>query len=187
MWQNKLYILLQKIVIFLIGIFLTIFSIFTFLALCSFHPEDPSFNSSATIPNIANWMGIFGSHISDLLFQIIGIAAFFLCLILFKIGVRISSRGSKKDIITKNILLPIFLLSSSTFLAFLPEPDWWIFSSLGGVNGFFLLHTIFLPQILTAFLALLLSIATFLHIIEIKISDIIYFYRFFQYFYQIYF
>jgi S-DNA-T family DNA segregation ATPase FtsK/SpoIIIE len=180
MWQNKLYILLQKIVIFLIGIFLTIFSIFTFLALCSFHPEDPSFNSSVTIPNIANWMGNFGSHISDLLFQIIGISAFFLCFTLFKIGVRISSRGSKKDIILKIILLPIFLLSLSTFLAIFPEPDWWIFSSLGGVNGFFLLHKIFLPQILTAFLALLLAIVTFLKIIEIKISDIIYFYRFFN-------
>ncbi|MDB2550913.1 DNA translocase FtsK 4TM domain-containing protein, partial [Rickettsiales bacterium] len=178
MWQNKLYILLQKIVIFLMGIFLILSSIFTFLALCSFHPEDPSFNSSSTIGHVENWMGIVGSHISDLLFQIIGITAFLLCFVLFRIGIKISSRGSKKDIVIKFILLPIFTLSLSSFFAIFPEPDWWIFSSLGGVNGFFILNKLFLPQIITTFIALLIAIVTFLKIIEVTISDIIYSYRF---------
>jgi len=109
MWQNKLHILLRKIVIFFIGIILIIFSIFTFLSLLSFHPEDPSFNSSSTFGEVNNLVGIFGSHISDLIFQIMGFSGFFLCFILLKIGIKISSRGVKKNIIVKLILLPLLL------------------------------------------------------------------------------
>jgi S-DNA-T family DNA segregation ATPase FtsK/SpoIIIE len=178
MWQNKLHILLQKIVIFLIGIFLIIFSIFTFFSLLGFNPEDPSFNSSSTSGEVKNWMGISGSHISDLLFQTIGFSAFFLCFMIFKIGVKISSRGSKKNIVMKFILLPIFILSLSTFFAIFPEPDWWIFSTPGGVNGFFIINKIFLPEIVAAFLGLVIAIFTMLAIIEVKISDISYFIRF---------
>jgi S-DNA-T family DNA segregation ATPase FtsK/SpoIIIE len=178
MWQNKLHILLRKIVIFFIGIILIIFSIFTFLSLLSFHPEDPSFNSSSTFGEVNNLVGIFGSHISDLIFQIMGFSGFFLCFILLKIGIKISSRGVKKNIIVKLILLPLFILSLSSFFAIFPEPDWWIFSSLGGVNGLFVINKIFLPKIITAFLGLIIAISITLVIIEVKIRDVLYFARF---------
>tara|TARA_Y100000385_G_scaffold37119_1_gene34632 strand:- start:93 stop:2396 length:2304 start_codon:yes stop_codon:yes gene_type:complete len=178
MWQNKLHILLIKIGIFSMGIFLTIFSIFTFLSLLSFNPEDPSFNSSSTSGEVGNWMGLLGSHISDLIFQIMGFSGFFLCFILLKIGIKISSRGSKKNILIKLILLPLFILSLSSFFAIFPEPDWWIFSSLGGINGFFVINKIFFSNIITAFFSLIIAIFTMLVIIEVQIKDIIYFYRF---------
>ena len=57
---------------------------------------------------------IYGSHIADLIFQIIGLSGFFLSVILLKIGIKISSRGSKKNIIIKLILLPIFILFLSS-------------------------------------------------------------------------
>ena len=167
MWQSKAYILLQKITIFLIGILLITFSVFTFLALCSFNPNDPSLNSSSTIIDVNNWMGFPGSYISDILFQIMGLSSFLFCIILFKIGLKISSRGEKKNIIIKIILLPLSLLSFSVFLAILPEPNWWIFVNLGGVNGEFLINKIFLPKLLTAFLALIFSIMMML-IMEIR-------------------
>lgn len=178
MWQSKAYILLQKITIFLIGILLITFSIFTFLALCSFNPNDPSLNSSSTIIDVNNWMGFPGSYISDILFQIMGLSSFLFCIILFKIGLKISSRGEKKNIIIKIILLPLSLLSFSVFLAILPEPNWWIFVNLGGVNGEFLINKIFLPKLLTAFLALIFSIMMMLIIMEISFNDIRYFIRF---------
>ena len=142
------------------GIFLTIFSIFTFLSLLSFNPEDPSFNSSSTSGEVGNWMGLLGSHISDLIFQIMGFSGFFLCFILLKIGIKISSRGSKKNILIKLILLPLFILSLSSFFAIFPEPDWWIFSSLGGINGFFVINKIFFSNIITAFFSLIIAIFT---------------------------
>ena len=124
-------------------------------------------------------MGVFGSHISDLLFQLIGLAAFFLCLILFSFGSKIASRNGIHHFALKLFLAPFCLLSFSLFFSLIPEPSWWVFNGLGGVNGKFILAKLnFLPHIFTALLAFVTSIILLSVVIEITLKDWQYFFRY---------
>ncbi len=180
--SDRIYYLILKLLNRLFGVALIIASFILFLALFSFDANDPSFNSISSEDRINNWMGVFGSHIADLLFQMLGLSAFFLCLIIFSLGAKIASRYQVKNLLPKLILSPFCLLSFSAFFAFLPEPGWWNFSSLGGVNGQFILskidHLIKLPNYLNAFIALILSVILLSIIIEASISDWKYFFRY---------
>jgi S-DNA-T family DNA segregation ATPase FtsK/SpoIIIE len=180
--SDRIYYLILKLLKRLFGVALAITSFVLFLALFSFDANDPSFNSISSEDRINNWMGVFGSHIADLLFQMLGLSAFFLCLIIFSLGAKIASRYQVKNLLPKLILTPFCLLSFSAFFAFLPEPSWWTFSGLGGVNGQFILskidHLVKLPNYLNAFIALILSVILLSIIIEASISDWKYFFRY---------
>lgn len=175
MWQDKAYSIILILLRRLSGLGLVIFSFVTTLALFSFDCADPSFNSVSTEDYISNWMGEFGSHIADLLFQLIGVAAFFCCLILFSIGSKMMGRFGVKHLLPKIIIIPFCILCFATFFAIIPQPDWWNFNSFGGVNGSFILAKIsFVPRIFTATAALLFAIILISIIMEISIADWIY-------------
>ena len=179
MWQDKAYHIILILLRRLFGLGLVIFSFVTVLALFSFSSDDPSFNSASTEDYINNWMGEFGSHVADLLFQLIGIAAFFLCLIIFSIGSRMMSRFGARHLLPKTIIMPFCILCFATFFAIIPQPDWWSFNSFGGVNGGFILTKVsFLPHIVTALIALSLAIILISVIMEISVADWIYFLRY---------
>ena len=179
MWQEKFHITLIKIFNRFFGVFAVVFSVIILLSLLSFQPSDVSFNTSSTSGEIKNWMGAFGSHISDLLFQLIGLAAFFLCLILFSLGIKIASKARVQYLALKLILVPFCLLSFSVFFAVMHEPDWWIFNSLGGINGRFVLSRLkFMPHKLTFILSFLFSLVLLSVIIEITLRDWKYFFRY---------
>jgi S-DNA-T family DNA segregation ATPase FtsK/SpoIIIE len=64
-------------------------SLLLFLALVTYHATDPSLNTAAdpTVPRIIhNWVGIFGSNLSDLLLQSLGLTAFLIPVWLGAIG-----------------------------------------------------------------------------------------------------
>jgi S-DNA-T family DNA segregation ATPase FtsK/SpoIIIE len=61
------------------------------LALLSYSPHDASFNVSAQTPEVhpaRNWIGPAGAYSADLLFQILGYAAFVLPMGIFALGLR---------------------------------------------------------------------------------------------------
>jgi len=179
MWQEKLYITIIKLLFRLLGISSCILSFVILLALFSFNSSDISFNTTSTTGEISNWVGNFGSHISDLLFQLIGLSAFFFCLILFSWGSKIASKNGIRRFALKLFLAPFCLLSLSLLFSLLPDPDWWMFNSLGGVNGKFILAKLnFLPNILSGFLAIISSIILLSLVIEIKLKDWQYFFRY---------
>lgn len=61
----------------------------------------------------------------------------------------------------------------------MPQPGWWEFNSLGGVNGHFILaKTAFMPKLATVLFAIILGVIALSIIIEISISDWIYFFRY---------
>ncbi|MFT6220290.1 MAG: S-DNA-T family DNA segregation ATPase FtsK/SpoIIIE, partial [Rickettsiales bacterium] len=179
MWQEKLYITIIKLLFRFFGIASCILSIVILLALFSFDFSDSSFNATSTNLEINNWMGNFGSHISDLLFQLIGFSAFFLCLILFSLGIKIASKNGIRHLALKMFLTPFCLLNFSLFFALFYEPDWWMLGSLGGVNGSFIIAQIdFLPHILIAFVSFVFSVILLSTIIEITLKDWQYFFRY---------
>ncbi len=64
-----------------LGVVLALVSVLLFLALATYHPIDPSLNTSTdpiTPHQVHNWVGLFGATLSDLLLQFIGITAFLL-------------------------------------------------------------------------------------------------------------
>ncbi len=176
---DKIYQIILRLLLRLFGIVLIGFSLACSLALFSFSSEDPSFNTVSTQDHINNWMGSFGSHISDLSLQLIGLSAFFLCLIIFSIGTKISSRNGVRNLLPKIILTPFCILCWSVFFSTLPQPAWWEFNGLGGVNGHFILAKItFMPLAATSAVALIFSIILTSIIIEIALGDWIYFFRY---------
>lgn len=56
------------------------------VSLATYHPDDPSFNTSSPILPPQNATGLYGAHIADLCFQCLGFAAWFLPAILAIVG-----------------------------------------------------------------------------------------------------
>jgi S-DNA-T family DNA segregation ATPase FtsK/SpoIIIE len=72
-----------------LGLVLLLVSVLLLLALATWHASDPSLNT-ATDPTppypVHNWVGLFGSYLSDLMLQTLGLTAFLLPLWLGAIG-----------------------------------------------------------------------------------------------------
>ena len=177
--QDRTYNIILILLVRLLGLCLAGFALVLILALLSFNSSDPSFNTVSTEGQISNWVGSFGSHFADLSFQLIGLSAFFLCLIFFTIGVKMASRQGNSYLIQKIILTPFAILCLATFFATLPQPEWWDFNSLGGVNGSYILAKFkTFPKVATSILSLFLSLLTLSVIIEISFADWVYFLRY---------
>ncbi len=75
----------------LIGFGGLIVAVLLALSLLSYSPADPSFNVAAASPAggpVRNWIGPFGAHLADLIFQLCGYTAFLLPIALFVVGMR---------------------------------------------------------------------------------------------------
>ena len=73
----------------LVGIFIVLTSIFIFISLVTYSPEDPNFifPEKTTIKNL---MGSKGSFVSDLLFQSFGLASMMIPITFFFTGIVIA-------------------------------------------------------------------------------------------------
>jgi S-DNA-T family DNA segregation ATPase FtsK/SpoIIIE len=75
----------------LVGFLLFVSALLLFLALASYSPLDPSFNSASVLTGsraARNWIGVVGALISDLVLQGFGIGAFLLPIFSAVLGVR---------------------------------------------------------------------------------------------------
>jgi len=75
----------------LLGFLLCVSALLLFLALASYSPLDPSFNSASVLTGsrvARNWIGIVGAYGSDLLLQFFGVGAFLLPVIAAGMGIR---------------------------------------------------------------------------------------------------
>lgn len=83
-----------------LGLVLSLISVLLILALATYHPADPSFNTASGADPahaVHNWIGLFGSYLSDELFQSFGITVFLLPLWIAGLGwswMRSRSGGS---------------------------------------------------------------------------------------------
>jgi S-DNA-T family DNA segregation ATPase FtsK/SpoIIIE len=72
-----------------LGLVLTLASILLLLSLVTYHPADPSLNTSADAalaPGVQNWIGLFGAGLSDLSLQFLGLTAFLVPLWMGSLG-----------------------------------------------------------------------------------------------------
>src|SRR6266700_401905 len=131
----------------LIGFLMFVSATLLFLALASYSPQDPSFNTAGTVTSDTahNWIGLFGALLSDLLLQSIGIVIFVVPVMIALLGARwfksrmVASPGAKM------IGAAILMIFSPALLGLLPGHLRWfhavsIEGLLGRIVGDVLLH-----------------------------------------------
>src|SRR5579872_3885687 len=132
----------------LVGFLLCISALLLFLALASYSPLDPSFNSASVLTGsraARNWIGVVGAMVSDLVLQGFGIGAFLLPIFSTVLGIRwFRSRRVPSPIakVLGGLWLIIFV---PALLALLPGHLRWmnaipIEGLFGRVVGDFLIH-----------------------------------------------
>lgn len=123
----------------LLGFLLCVSALLLFLALASYSPLDPSFNSASVLTGsrvTRNWIGLVGAYGSDLLLQFFGIGAFLLPA--FAVGMGIRWFNSRKVVSpTAKLLGGIWLLMFvPAFLGLIAGHSRWMGSvQLEGVMG----------------------------------------------------
>jgi S-DNA-T family DNA segregation ATPase FtsK/SpoIIIE len=132
----------------LIGFLMCVFALLLFLALVSYSPLDPSWNSASVLTGshaARNWIGVVGAFGADMLLQFFGVGAFLLVIFPTMLGVRWFRSMKVQSPLAKSlggIWLAMFV---PALLALLPGHLRWmhvipIEGLLGRVVGDFMIH-----------------------------------------------
>jgi S-DNA-T family DNA segregation ATPase FtsK/SpoIIIE len=132
----------------LVGFLLCVSALLLFLALASYSPLDPSFNSASvltTVRGARNWIGIVGAVISDLCLQCLGIGAFLLPVFPAVLGARWFRSRKVQSPVAKSLGGIWLLIFVPAFFSLLPGHMRWLRvipmeGLLGRVVGDFLIH-----------------------------------------------
>jgi len=132
----------------LIGFLLLVSAALLFLALVSYSPVDPSFNSASSLTSshaARNWIGIVGAIGSDLLLQASGIGIFIAPFLLALLGARWFRSRKTSSPLAKAIGATWLLVFVPALLALLPGHLRWrhvipVEGLLGRIVGDFLIH-----------------------------------------------
>lgn len=138
-----------KRIVQLSGWILWVFALLLTLALISYNPSDPSFNTSSTQPP-TNLLGYIGAHLSDMLIQWVGIASFFPVIVFMAWGWRIIKYQHLQGFILRIITTLFALPVSAAVIAAIPlfitsnfSPQWPSEAGVGGSVGFVIAQTSF--------------------------------------------
>ena len=107
-------------------------------ALLSYHPADPSLNTTAgeDVVAINNWLGAGGAYLSDILLQTLGAASYFIAIAFGVWGYRVIKRLPLSQMGGKITLLLVSVLAGAIVLARIPSFESWGHGAyLGGSAG----------------------------------------------------
>jgi S-DNA-T family DNA segregation ATPase FtsK/SpoIIIE len=132
----------------LTGFLLCVSALLLFLALVSYSPLDPSFNSASVLTEThaaRNWIGVVGASASDLVLQLFGIGAFLLPVFPALLGAKWFRSRPIQSPLAKGIGGIWLLTFVPAFLALLPGHLRWLHEIpveglVGRVVGDFLIH-----------------------------------------------
>ncbi len=116
-----------------------------FLSLCliSYHPQDPSWNSVTGATHAHNLTGLAGSYIADLCFQLLGLSAFSLPILLWLLAWKWMRSRPIEAAGIKVFGSVVFFLSISTALSIRPLWHPWNGAfSVGGVVGILIANSL---------------------------------------------
>jgi S-DNA-T family DNA segregation ATPase FtsK/SpoIIIE len=141
------------------------------LALASYTPTDPSFNTVGRYVSgrpAHNWTGMVGAYLADAMLQLIGVAAFFLPLVLGRLGICWMRSRPAGSPLAKTIGLAMWVVFAPAAIALLPGAMLWRHSlpvegTSGRLLADFLVHYLNLPGaaiVLTLMVAVSLYLAT---------------------------
>jgi S-DNA-T family DNA segregation ATPase FtsK/SpoIIIE len=113
----------------LIGFLLCVSGLLLFLALASYSPLDPSFNSASVLTGsraARNWVGLVGAVVSDLMLQGFGIGAFLVPVFLGALGSRWFRSRKVVSPVAKSLGAAWLMLFVPALLALLPGHARWL-------------------------------------------------------------
>ena len=120
----------------LLGISLILASIFLLASIISYSPSDPNFIYTPENAEIKNIGGYYGSVISDLLLQSLGLICIFLVINFFYWGIKITTQKIINNFITKIFFTLIYIIFGTTvFNIFYNDSFWLIDNGNGGFVG----------------------------------------------------
>jgi DNA segregation ATPase FtsK/SpoIIIE, S-DNA-T family len=124
------------------GMVLLVAASLLFLALASYHPTDPSFNTVGA-RQIHNWTGLVGASVSDVLLQLEGVAAFLFPLLVGALGwawLRSHPAGSP---LAKASGILLYLLFAPALFGLIPGHLRWMHAlPLEGLTGRLVVDTL---------------------------------------------
>ena len=132
----------------LIGLLLCVSALLLFLALVSYSPLDPSWNSASALTGshaARNWIGVVGAYAADMFLQFFGIGAFLLPLFPAMLGVRWFRSMKVQAPLAKSLGGIWLMMFIPAMLALLPGHLRWMSvipmeGLMGRVVGDFLIH-----------------------------------------------
>ena len=123
-----------------LGLLVLVSAILLLLALVSYTPSDPSFNTVGALAPANrpahNWIGPAGSYLADALLQILGVAALFLPVLLARLGICwVLSRPAGSPV-ARLLGLALWLVFAPAALALLPGHLLWRHAlPISGLSG----------------------------------------------------
>jgi len=163
----------------LLGSLLILISIFLLVSIVSYSPSDPNFIYTSENTVIKNVGGFYGSVISDLLLQSLGLIAIFLVFNLFYWGIKLTTQKTISNFITKIFFMFTYMVFGTTVLnTFHNDSFWLIDNGNGGFVGYAIKENIyyFAPLIENQYVIyslILLTIVFFILSLSIKLNEII--------------
>ncbi|MBB5341917.1 DNA translocase FtsK [Tunturiibacter gelidoferens] len=141
------------------------------LALASYTPTDPSFDTVGQYVKgrpAHNWTGMVGAYLADAMLQLIGVAAFFLPLVLGRLGICWMRSRPAGSPLAKTIGLGMWVVFGPAAIALLPGEMMWrgslpVEGTTGRLLADLLVHYLNLPGaaiVLTLMVAVSLYLAT---------------------------
>ncbi len=132
----------------LVGFLLCVSALLLFLALASYSPLDPSWDSASVLTGAhaaRNWIGIVGAYIADALLQFFGVGAFLLVIFPAMLGTRWFRSSKVQSPLAKSLGGIWLMMFIPALLALLPGHLRWMHvipveGLLGRVVGDFLIH-----------------------------------------------
>jgi S-DNA-T family DNA segregation ATPase FtsK/SpoIIIE len=132
----------------LIGFLMCVSALLLFLALASYSPLDPSWNSASVLTGshaARNWIGVVGAYTSDILLQFFGVGAFLLVIFPVTLGIRWFRSSQVLNPIAKSLGGIWLVMFIPALLALLPGQMRWVHvipieGLLGRVVGDFMIH-----------------------------------------------
>ena len=118
-----------------LGLFLVVGALLFWVALASWHADDPSFNSAGTGP-ARNLLGLSGAYCADIFFQTLGFAAAFLALPMIGWGVRLMRHDRLHPLPLRLLTWMLGAIFLAMAFSLMPAPGGWpLAAGLGGVIG----------------------------------------------------
>src|ERR1700756_1792 len=132
----------------LIGFLMCVSALLLLLALVSYSPLDPSWNSASVLTGshgARNWVGIVGAYTADAVLQLLGVGAFLLIIFPAMLGARWFRSMKVQSPLAKSLGAIWLLMFVPAMLALMPGQMRWmrvipIEGLLGRVIGDFLIH-----------------------------------------------
>jgi DNA segregation ATPase FtsK/SpoIIIE, S-DNA-T family len=132
----------------LIGFLMCVSALLLFLALASYSPLDPSWNSASVLTGshaARNWIGVVGAYTADALLQFFGVGAFLLVIFPALLGARWFRSSKVQSPLAKSLGAIWLMMFVPAMLALLPTHLRWmdvipVEGLLGRVVGDFLIH-----------------------------------------------